>query len=70
MRLKANQMVYTVIYNTMRKDFTTLESYHKDNHFIISCNDRQVNRRHVAFILQSHLSVHVSYLAKAAPLFV
>ncbi len=32
----------TVLYNTVRTDFTTLESYHSDNHSIFCLDDHEV----------------------------
>lgn len=44
-------------WTTMRRDFTTLESYHADNHFIhfIHHNILQVNGRSISFMWQSNL---------------
>lgn len=39
-----NAQPCTGVYNIMRKDVTTLKSYHGDNHFTVCCNGGQVNR--------------------------
>lgn len=40
----------------MTKDFKTLESCHRDNHFILPLNNYKVNRTNIQFVLQSYLS--------------
>lgn len=45
----------TVLYNIIRKDFTTLESYHGGSHFIFCHDDCKVNSRNMVFISQSNL---------------
>lgn len=44
MCLKAYKM-NTVVYNTMQKNFTTLESYHSNYNYILCHNNCKVNHR-------------------------
>ena len=51
----------TSVYNTMRQDFTAMESYHGGNHIIIfRCNDHEVNSRNTTLKLQSNLAAMVA----------
>lgn len=57
MGLKAYQVpkLYKAVYNIMREDLTSLESYHGHHHVIFHHDYREVNSKNTAFILQSNL---------------
>lgn len=41
------------VYNTMRKDFTALESYHDVSLSVFQCDNHQLNSKNKTFMLQS-----------------
>lgn len=59
-----------MVYNTRRRGFTTLESYHSSNYFIFHHDNLQVNReiQHQCYkVIYHEFALACMWLAKAAP---